>query len=275
MGLDLVHDLFDNLGDVVAAVTLLAIALGILFVAFKYGKRSTSGRLSIPLPVPWKRNKVYGSTTDLYEAVGLTKRAHARIGKGEYEQAIADSDEAIRLQPTLAEAFNARGRAWGQKKEYDKALTDYAEAIRLQPKLASAYSNRGVVWQAMRELDKALVDLSEAIHLDPRFAAAFSNRGHLWIEVGQYDKAVEDCSEAIRLNPKLATAYNNRGLAWIKKSEWVKAIDDCTTALRRKPESRARIGQPRDGVSREAGIRQGPRGSRSSRQTQSSIGECL
>ena len=36
--------------------------------------------------------------------------------------------------------------AWSDKKEYDKAIADYNEAIRLDPKDANAYINRGMAW---------------------------------------------------------------------------------------------------------------------------------
>ena len=46
---------------------------------------------------------------------------------------LADDSEAIRLHPRLAGAFVDRGLAWLQKGELDKALADEEEAIRLDP----------------------------------------------------------------------------------------------------------------------------------------------
>src|SRR5690242_19139349 len=62
--------------------------------------------------------------------------------KGEYDKAIGDLDEAIRLDPKLTKAFNARGGAWMAKGEYDKAIRDLDESIRLDPKNALAFYNR-------------------------------------------------------------------------------------------------------------------------------------
>ena len=77
-------------------------------------------------------------------------------------------------------AYNNRGFARADKKEYDKAIADFSEAIRLDPKDATAYYNRGIAWAGKNEYDKAIADYSEAIRLDPKDASAYINRGAAW-----------------------------------------------------------------------------------------------
>ena len=43
--------------------------------------------------------------------------------QGDYDNAIADYTEAIRLEPKHAKAYYSRGRAYGQKDDYVNALT--------------------------------------------------------------------------------------------------------------------------------------------------------
>ena len=57
--------------------------------------------------------------------------------------------------------------AWYDKKDYDKAIDDFTDAIRIDPKYATAYYNRGLVWKAKGDNDKAMADYDEAIRLDP------------------------------------------------------------------------------------------------------------
>ena len=70
-------------------------------------------------------------------------RGHELTEKRDLDAALADLNEAIRLDPTYACAYNNRGRAYGFKREYDRAIEDYNEALRLDPNFALAYNNRG------------------------------------------------------------------------------------------------------------------------------------
>ena len=51
--------------------------------------------------------------------------------KGEYDKAIADFTEGIRLDPKNAAAYHFRGRAYSKKSEKAKAEADFAQAKKL------------------------------------------------------------------------------------------------------------------------------------------------
>jgi len=57
------------------------------------------------------------------------------------------------------------GTSWSGKKEYDKAIADYDEAIRLKPDFAAAYYNRGYAYTKKGDKVKAEADLAKAKEL--------------------------------------------------------------------------------------------------------------
>lgn len=59
------------------------------------------------------------------------KRGYAYVQKGEYDEAIADYTEAIRLDSKCAEAYHARGIASYHKGEKAKGDEDIAKAREL------------------------------------------------------------------------------------------------------------------------------------------------
>ena len=66
--------------------------------------------------------------------------------KGDSDHALADLNQAIKLQPTFAEAYVNRGVIYIAKGDYSHALADSNQAIQLKPDLALAYNNRGVIY---------------------------------------------------------------------------------------------------------------------------------
>ncbi len=65
-------------------------------------------------------------------------RAEEHRNKGDYDRAIADYTEAIRLNPQLANAYANRGNSYYYKKDYDRAIADYEAALRIDPNTQNA-----------------------------------------------------------------------------------------------------------------------------------------
>ena len=159
-------------------------------------------------------------------------RGLLRGRKSDYDKAIADSSEAIRLDPKSPRAYFIRGFYYAKKDDYDKAIADCSEAVRLDPKDAEAYACRGAAHARKRDYDKAIADYSEAIRLDPRLAIVYLDRGSEYVYKRDYVKAIADYSEAIRLNPEYGTAYSGLGVAHEGRGDHDGAIAAFSEAIR-------------------------------------------
>ena len=168
-------------------------------------------------------------------AVAYNTRGIAYKHKGDYDRAIADSSEAIRLDPKYVHAYYNRGAAYWHKDDTDGAIADYSEAIRLNPKHAFPYNNRGVAYKDKGDNDRAIADYNEAIRLDPKYAAPYHNRGLAYKDKGNYDRAIADYSEAIRLDPKYVDRHFDRGLAYELKGDFANALADFRSVLALAP----------------------------------------
>ena len=137
-----------------------------------------------------------------------------RLALKEYDRAIADFNEAIRLNPGFVLAYNGRGAARGRKKDHDQAIEDYSEAIWLDPLCIAAYLSRGVEWQEKKENQKAIVDYNMAIRLDPENVHAYFRRARAWTALGAYAKAIADFDHAVQLDSQEPITYEH--LAWLR-----------------------------------------------------------
>lgn len=118
-----------------------------------------------------------------------------------------------------AQAYNNRGNAFRDNREYGSAIADYDEAVRLNPSFANAYNNRGIANRAAGLSDRAIADFNAALLVDPNFASAYGNRGSAYADRGDLARAVADFTRAIELNPDAAGAYNNRGNLYRQQRE--------------------------------------------------------
>ena len=150
------------------------------------------------------------------EAERQRKEGIAAGQAGDYDRALANFNEVIRLNQNDAHGYYGRGLAYSNKGDNDRAISDYNEAIRLSPGYAIAFNNRGNSYSKKGDEDRAVADYNEAIRLDPTNAIVFNNRGNSYLRKGNNDRAIADFNEAIRLNPKYALAFCNRGYAKLK-----------------------------------------------------------
>jgi len=103
-----------------------------------------------------------------------------------------------------ASLYNMRGQMWEKKHEHDLAIADYNEAIRLDPKDPWQYNNRGNAWSEKQDYPRAIEDFASAVRLDSKNPWYLNNRAWLWATCpdARYrdgKKAVESATEAVRL----------------------------------------------------------------------------
>jgi tetratricopeptide (TPR) repeat protein len=159
--------------------------------------------------------------------------------KQDFDRALSDCNEAIRLYSSNPSAYLNRGNAYLSKSDPEHALGDFDAALRLDPKSAWAYAARGNLYRNKGDLDRALADLNEAIKLDPAYALALFSRGELHKSKGNFPQAMADMNEALRLDPNYAPAYFTRGqLSYILGNNPA-AIEDFTKSIRLDAENGA------------------------------------
>jgi tetratricopeptide (TPR) repeat protein len=168
----------------------------------------------------------------------LTNRGLAQTRKGAFDDAIADFDNALRIDPDDGRARNARGIAFRRKGEYDRAIADYDVALRRNPRDVRALNNRGVAYRWKRDYDRSITDTSAAIAVDPKYALAYSNRAVAYRLKLDYPRALADHDNAVRLTPQSGPFHYERGRTYEAKEDDVRALADYRKAVSLDPTSK-------------------------------------
>jgi tetratricopeptide (TPR) repeat protein len=150
------------------------------------------------------------------------------------KMAVEYLNNALKLQPDYADAYNSRGIAHANLGQYQRAIENFNEAIHLKPDYAMVYNNRGFAYSNLGQYQRAIEDFNEAVHLKPDYTKAYNNRGNAYYSLGQYQRAIENYNEALRLKPDYADAYGNRGNAYYSLGQHQRAIEDYNEAIHLK-----------------------------------------
>jgi tetratricopeptide (TPR) repeat protein/serine/threonine protein kinase len=117
--------------------------------------------------------------------------------------AIADYRKYLELRPTALDAasiLNDLNEAYLGLGQFDEAIAVLDQAIKLNPK-PPFLANRGNVRLMRGELQRAVEDFGEALRLDPKYTRAWALRGQARLRQGQFDDATTDLDRALELEP--------------------------------------------------------------------------
>ena len=174
-------------------------------------------------------------------------RAHANLGQvlaelGQYDAAIAQEREAIRIKSDFADAHHYLGSALLDAGKVDEAVVALREALRLRPRYVAAHNSLGLALAAQQKSAEAAEHFEEARRLSPDFAPAHGNLGVALANQGKIDEAIAALSEAVRLQPQsahahtnLARAYTDRGRRRLSDRATAEALRDFEAAIDVQP----------------------------------------
>ena len=193
--------------------------------------------------------------------------AHLAVAYAEENQpdpALETAQQALALDPGLALAYYARGRAeymLGQHEAADKDLTlshryltDPARFAQLFPVLNSLNFNKyytarvlyfyGLAKAGIGDDDAALKQFNQALDLYAALPSAQVARGNVYLRLKQYDRAREDFNAAIGKfqesdadNPALNEAYLGNGLALLGLNRPDSALSNFQVVVRNTPDN--------------------------------------
>ena len=111
-----------------------------------------------------------------------------------------------------------------QNNQYDVAVEEFKEALKIKPEFAEASNNMGLALFYLSRFDEAIKEYENALRIEPEFALAHANLGLAMLNKDMTDEAISVLSRAVSLNPELAEVYYNLGIAYNKKGLTDEAI---------------------------------------------------
>lgn len=164
-------------------------------------------------------------------------RGRLRLATGDTVSALSDIDKALSLNKNSVNAYIMRADvAIHRDNNFEQALADMDEAVKLQPRMAGLYVNRAYLRYRLDDFFGAMADFDYSIQLDPLNEAAIFNRALLEMETSANDKALADLDRLLELDSSNIRAYYNRAVVNSLKSRWQEAADDISKVIEDVPD---------------------------------------
>lgn len=181
----------------VALGTLLAIPLG--GCSFDLGSWGADKEKPQPIAEQPTDNISARSVSD---SQGYATRGQVLAKSGKTEEALAEFDRALALDPYNVAALYGRGLVYQVDKQHQQAIADFTAANGLTPQRVEPLLGRAASYLALDKTREAVADLDEAVQADPNSAPAWSARGHAYERLGDKTRAAESYGRAVVLRPK-------------------------------------------------------------------------
>lgn len=124
----------------------------------------------------------------------------------DYDLAIADFQEALRLDPRYADAYYGLGLAYEATNRTQLALDAYLSAIRLQPSHGESQARSGILYFERRQYGPAESHLRRATALVPYDPMPFYYLGEINRMQGRCQASVDNYKKALDIDPNLLDA---------------------------------------------------------------------
>lgn len=181
-------------------------------------------------------------------AVPYYGHGRALEGLGKKDEALADLEKAVAIDPKYADAICERGIVLIGKDVKDKGCMDLRKAKTLgNVKAKELYENNacsGMSGSFVQAGDKkveskdyagAIADYTAAIQLSSDSISPYLKRAQCNVLLKKYDKAVTDYNKAIKIKPDTVKILYLRGLAYNAASNFKLAFEDFSKVVRLDP----------------------------------------
>ena len=197
-----------------------------------------------------------GTGVSLDTPEGLYDAGTAYLRMNQLDKAMSMFGRALEQDPTLADAYNAKGVILTRRRQYDDAMQHYQKALSLNPLDAGIRLNIALTYQLQGRQEEASMeyrrvkeaDLELAERVSSLFGARPStevppstsvqpdrlkriaaenayNEGASYLDLGSLEKAMESFERALSLNPELAHASNAMGVIQTRRRNYDDAIE--------------------------------------------------
>ncbi|KAI4597415.1 TOM (translocase of outer membrane) complex component [Pestalotiopsis sp. 9143b] len=166
-----------------------------------------------------------------YEALAYNMRGTFRCLKGNQEQALADMDKSIELDPSLTQSYVKRASMRLERGERAEAAEDLEKAIQQNDQDPDIYYHRAQLHFIHGEFQEAAKDYQKSIDLDTTFIFSHIQLGVTQYKMGSIASSMATFRRCVKNFDKVPDVYNYYGELLLDQGKFDEAIQKFDTAM--------------------------------------------
>ncbi|MFH1267450.1 MAG: tetratricopeptide repeat protein [Planctomycetota bacterium] len=167
---------------------------------------------------------------------GHVDAARVLVDKGMLDEATARLDKVLEFDPEHSETHFSLGVILARKGMVDEALAEFDLAVQFDSDHLEARVNAAVIRTEKGMLDEAMASLKKTLEIDPKHSDAHGSLGVILARKGMMDEALTQFDMALKLNPGHLRAHANMGRILMLKGLLEEATTHFQAALKLSPE---------------------------------------
>jgi len=207
---------------------------GIALVETREGRPDKALEL-LNLGMAWLDRELAPGEQMLHRTGLRYNRAQVYLMTGRLEEALADLDAVIEVDPNFHDHYFNRANVLRRLGRSAEAIEDYGRSLDLSPPYPEVYYNRADAKLELGDVDGALADFGRAIELDPSNVDALLNRAGLRSDLGDETGAWADVTAGLAQRPHDAHLLCLKARLLADRGEADTAREAVTSALDANP----------------------------------------
>ncbi len=153
------------------------------------------------------------------------------------EDAIVQYQKAAEIDPEDTSAYVSLGLTFDNLNRFEDAIVQYQKAIKINPDLPHYYISLGLTLDNLKRYEDAIIQFRKAAEIDPDLSVSYFNWGLTLNNLKRYEDAITKFQKTVEISPGFANAYKNWGLALFNLKRYEDAIAKFQKAVKLDPES--------------------------------------
>jgi serine/threonine protein kinase/Tfp pilus assembly protein PilF len=172
------------------------------------------------------------------EAMNAYANAQNLLFQGQFDEALAQYEEAVALDPEFGRAYSGMAVVYANKKDYDKAEESYEKALQQLDRMTERerYRTLGTYYlDITRNNEKAIENYEKLVELYPADRTGHANLALAYLYARNFDRAVEEGRMSIELDPKNILQRTNYSMYLMYAGDFQESVAQAATVLEQNP----------------------------------------